>query len=312
MFFKNKNVLVAGGTGLIGIPLVELLIRQGAKVRIASLDDPSKAHKKSEFIRIDLTDYKNCFKVCEGIDYVFNLMCFKGSPEAMRNCPAKFFDILSLLGTILPRAAFKAMVSGYLFASSVAVYQPAEILFEDDVWKTHPSKNDWFAGHAKRMGELQVEAYRKQYNWTNTAIVRPSNVYGPFDNFEPNSALFMANKIRQFAERENPIVVWGDGSQIRDFIHSKDAARGMLLAAEKAAGPINLCSGRPTTVKEVVETLAAISSYNPKIIYDTGKPSGDAKRLLDVTRLKALGFEPQISLEEGIMETIEWYRSRKN
>ena len=310
--FKDKNVLVAGGTSLVGIPLVELLIEQGAKVKIASLDDHSRAHKEAEFVRVDLTDHKNCFKVCEGVDYVFNLMCVKGSPEAMRNYPAKFFDALSLLGTILPRAAFKAGVSGYLFASSVADYQPAEVLFEDDVWKTNPSKNDWFAGHAKRMGELQVEAYRKQYNWTNTAIVRPSNVYGPFDNFEPNSALFMANKIRQFAERENPIVVWGDGSQIRDFIYSKDAARGILLVAEKAAGPINLCSGRPTTVKEVVETLAAISSYNPKIIYDTGKPSGDAKRLLDVTRLKALGFEPQISLEEGIMETIEWYRSRKN
>lgn len=309
MFFKNKNVLVAGGTGLIGIPLVELLIEQGAKVRIASLDDHSRAHKEAEFTRTDLTDYQNCLKVCQDIDYAFNLTCVRGSPEAMRNYPAKFFDALSLLGTILPRAAFRTGVGGYLFASSVAVYQPAEMLFEDDVWETQPPKDDWFAGHAKRIGELQVEAYRKQYNWTNTAIVRPSNVYGPFDNFESDSALFMAKKIRQFAEKENPIVVWGDGSQIRDFIHSKDAARGMLLAAEKAAGPVNLCSGRPATVREVVEILASISDYDPEIVYNTDKPAGDAKRLLDTTRLKALGFEPQVGLEDGIRETIKWYKS---
>src|SRR3989344_4975213 len=127
--FKDKNVLVAGGTSLVGIPLVELLIEQGAKVKIASLDDPSRAHKESKFIRVDLTDYKNCFEVCEGVDYVFNLMCVKGSPEAMRNYPAKFFDALSLLGIILPRAAFKAGAGGYLFASSVAGYPPAEMLF---------------------------------------------------------------------------------------------------------------------------------------------------------------------------------------
>lgn len=311
MFFKNKRVLVAGGTGLIGIPLVRLLLEQGADVKIAALNNPYRIFPKRTEL-IDLTEYQNCLKVTKNIDYVFNLMCLKGSPEAMKKYPARFFDILIPLSTVLGRAALANRVGGYLFTSSVAVYQPAEILHEDDVWKTMPSKNDWFAGWAKRMGELQVEAYRIEHNWENTAIVRPSNVYGPYDNFEPASALFMASKIRQFAEKENPIVVWGDGSQIRDFIHAEDVARGMLLAAEKGAGPLNLCSGRPTTIKEVVEILAKNAGYKPEIIFDTNKPAGDSRRLLDVSRLKELGFEPKISLREGIKETIEWYRTNIN
>lgn len=306
-FLSNKNVLVAGGTGLIGIPLVELLIERGAKVRIASLDDPSRAHPEAEFMRTDLTDYQNCLKISKGMDYVFNLLCAKGSPLMMANYPATFFDTLRKLSSNLAEAALKNNVGGYLFASSVAVYHPADILREDDVWTTMPSKNDWFAGWAKRMGELQIEAYRIEHNWNNTAIVRPSNVYGPYDNFDPNTSLFIASIIRKFAEKENPIVVWGNGSQIRDFIHARDAARGMLLVAEKAAGPINLCSGKPTTVKEVVEILAGNADYGPEIIFDTTKPAGDARRLLDVSRLEALGFKPEITLEEGLLRTLDWY-----
>lgn len=306
-FWSNKKVLVAGGTGMTGRPLTRRLIEQGAKVKVASLDDRSLAHPEvMDFLQIDLTNYDNCLFACKGMDYVFNLMCIKGSPKAMKEHPAIFWDKLTLMGMFLPRAAF-ARGSGYLFTSSVGVYQPAEVLQENDVWKTQPSKNDWFAGHAKRMGELQVEAYRQQHNWLNTAIVRPSNVYGPHDNFSPDSALFIAAKIRQFADKENPIVVWGDGSQIRDFIHAEDAASGLMLAAEKSAGPVNLCSGRSTTVREVIEILAKNVNYKPEIIFDTSKPAGDARRLLDVTRLKALGFEPQISLENGIRDTLNWY-----
>jgi len=307
-FWFKKNVLVAGGTGMTGRPLTRLLIERGANVRVASLDDQSLAYPGvTDFVQTDLTNYDNCLAICKNIDYVFNLMCIKGSPKAMKEHPATFWDKLTLMGMFLPRAAFAKGVNGYLFTSSVGVYQPAEIMHEDDVWQTQPSKNDWFAGHAKRAGELQVEAYRLQHNWKNTAIVRPSNVYGPYDNFDPDSALFIANKIRQFTERENPIIVWGDGSQVRDFIHAEDTARGLMLAAEKSAGPVNLCSGRSTTIKEVVEILARNADYKPEIIFDAAKPAGDAKRLLDTTRLKALGFEPQISLENGIKETLRWY-----
>jgi len=307
-FWTNKKVLVAGGTGLIGIPLVKMLEALGARVNVAAVSDPYQVHT-CEVELTDLTNYDNCLKVTRGMDYVFNLMCIKGSPKAMREHPARYFDALIPLSTCLGRASLENKVGGYLFTSSVGVYQPAEILVEDDVWKTMPSKNDWHAGWAKRMGELQVEAYRLEHNWKNTAIVRPSNVYGPYDDFREESALFIASKIRQFARRENPIVVWGDGSQIRDFIYSEDAARGIILAAEKGAGPVNLCSGKPTTIREVVEILTKDSGYKPKVIFDTTKPAGDHKRLLDVSRLKALGFETSLSLEDGLLKTMEWYTS---
>jgi GDP-L-fucose synthase len=310
-FWTNQKILVAGGTGLIGIPLVRLLEKLGAKVKVAAINNPFGIRPEITELT-DLTDYQNCLRVTEGMDYVFNLTCIKGSPQAMKEHPAKFFDILIPLSTALGRASLSNGVGGYLFTSSVAVYQPAETLFEDDVWKTMPSKNDWFAGWAKRMGELQVEAYRIEHNWTNTAIVRPSNVYGPFDNFDPGSALFIANKIRQFAKRENPIIVWGDGSQVRDFIHSEDAARGILLAAEKGAGPVNLCSGRSTTIKEVMNILARNADYKPEIIFDISKPAGDQKRLLDTKRLETLGFKPEISLEAGILETQNWLMDKLN
>ena len=312
LHFSGQRVLVAGGTGLIGIPLVELLIEQGSEVKIASLDDSSRAHPKAIFRRIDLTDQQNCLEVTTDIDYVFNLLCVKGSPLMMREHPATFFDTLRKLSANLAEASLKNKVGGYLFASSVAVYHPSEILKEDDVWMTMPSKNDWFAGWAKRMGELQIEAYKIEHGWNNTAIVRPSNVYGPYDNFDPDTSLFMASIIRKFAERQNPIIVWGDGSQIRDFIHARDAARGIILAAEKAVSPINLCSGRPTTIREVVEILARDADYKPEIIFDTTKPAGDQRRLLDTTRLEAMGFRPEITLETGILETKNWIINNPN
>ena len=306
MFFKNKRVLVAGGTGLIGAPLVKQLFEQGTRMRIASLDDSSKAHPDAEFSRTDLTDYQNCLRVCRDMDYVFNLLCIKGPSGFAEKYPVNSFEPMLLFNALLLKAAWMQNVDGYLYTSSVGVYQPSEVLFEDNVWKTQPSEKDWFPGHAKRIGELHLEAYKKQYGW-NTAIVRPSNVYGPYDNFKPGKSMFMAYIIRQFAENKSPIIINGDGLQVRDFIYSEDAARGMICAAEKSAGPVNLCSGRETTIKEVINILVKNTNYKGNVIYDTSKPSGDARRIMNTSKLKALGFEPKINLEEGIMNTYAWY-----
>lgn len=315
MFFKNKRVLVAGGTGLIGIPLSRQLIEQGAQVRIASLDDASRAHPEAEFIQADLTDYGNCCLACRGIDYVFNLLCVKGSPGTAEISPVNSFEPMLLSNALLLKAAWTRSVSGYLYASSVGVYQQADILREDDVWITQPSENDWFPGHAKRIGELHLEAYKKQYGKEQygfrAAIVRPTNVYGPHDNFQPPRVMFIASIIRQFAEQRSPIVISGDGSQLRDFLHSEDAARGMILAAEKSVGPVNLASGRVVTVRKVVEILRKVSSYAGKIIYDPTRPSGDKQRIMDTSKLKiATGFAPRISLEEGLTSTYKWYAQK--
>ena len=310
--YKDKKVLVTGGTGLIGIPLVEILIKKGAKVRIVSLDDPSRAHPQAEFIRADLTRFENCLKACKEMDYVFHLAGIKGSPAMTSEKPASFFIPTILFNTNMMEAARQCGVKRYLFTSTIGVYSPAEIFYEDDVWKTFPSENDKFAGWAKRMGELQAEAYKIEYGWKDIVIVRPANVYGPYDNFDPANAMVIPSLIKRAIDGENPLMVWGDGTPIRDFIFAKDVARGMLIALERCPGyPLNLGSGRGYSIKEVVEIIINNLERKPKIIWDTSKPSGDKKRLMDISKARALGWKPEISLESGIKEVMDWYKKNK-
>ena len=312
--YKDKKILVTGGTGLIGRPLVEMLIEAGAKVRIASLDDPSRAHPAAEFRRADLTQFDNCLEVCEGMDFVFNLVGIKGSPVMAAKKPASFFVPIILFNTNMMEAARRRGVARYLYTSTVGVYSPAEIFYEDDVWKTFPSENDKFAGWAKRMGELQAEAYKIEYGWDKIAIVRPANVYGPYDNFDPANAMVIPSLIKRALDGENPFVVWGDGSAVRDFIHARDVARGMMLALEKGLGqPINLGSGEGVSIKKLVEIVVSNMKTKPEVVWDTSKPAGDKKRLMDITRAKTLlGFEPAVSIEDGIKEVMEWYEENKD
>lgn len=310
--YKNKKVLVTGGTGLIGKPLVEMLLSEGAVVRIASLDDPSRANPAAEFRRVNLADFNSCKKICEGIDICFHLAGIKGSPSMTAKKPASFFVPLLLMNTNMMEAARQAQVERYLYTSTIGVYSPAEIFHEDDVWKTFPSQNDRFAGWAKRMGELQAEAYKIEYGWDKIAIVRPANVYGPFDNFDPANAMVIPSLIKRALDGEDPLTVWGDGSQIRDFIHARDVAAGMILAMEKGLGKvINLGSGEETSIKDIVNIIAVNMKNKPEVVWDTSKPSGDRKRLMDISRARALGFNPQISIQDGIKEVMEWYLENK-
>jgi GDP-L-fucose synthase len=310
--YNGKKVLVTGGTGLIGIPLVEMLIKQGAKVRIASLDDPSRAHPEADFCRTDLMKFENCMKVCKGMDFVFHLAGIKGSPAMTSKKPASFFVPIILFNTNMMEAARKSSVVRYLYTSTIGVYAPAEIFHEDDVWKTYPSENDRFAGWAKRMGELQAEAYRIEYKWENIIIVRPANVYGSYDNFDPDNAMVIPSLIKRALDGENPFTVWGDGSAIRDFIHARDVASGMMLAMEKAPGePLNLGSGVGVSIKKIVEIITGNMEVKPEVAWDTSKPSGDKKRLMDISRAKTIGFKPSISIEEGIKEVMAWYQKNR-
>ena len=312
-FYKGKKVIVTGGTGLIGRQLVKKLIDLGASVRIVSLDDPSRAHPDAEFIQLDLTRFENCMKACNGMELVFHLAGIKGSPAMTAKQPASFFVPTILFNTNMMEAAYQSSVDRYLFTSTIGVYSPAEVFYEDDVWKTFPSKNDRFAGWAKRMGELQAEAYKIQYNWDKIAIVRPANVYGPYDNFDPKNAMVIPSLIKRALDGENPLVVWGDGSPIRDFIHAADVAEGMLLALEKGTGqPINLGSGIGVSIKKLVDIIINNLDKKPKVVWDTSKPSGDKKRLMDISRAKAIGFKPKIAIEEGINQVMDWYKENKD
>jgi GDP-L-fucose synthase len=306
--FRGKKVLVAGGTGLIGRPLVDMLIKRGARVRIVSLDDPSRAHPDAEFRQSDLLLFRNCLEACEGMDYVFNLLGVKGSPAMAATRPASYFVPTLTLDTNLMEAARQRGVERFLFASSIAVYAPAEIFREDDVWARFPSPNDWFPAWAKRMGELQADAYRIEYGWDKIAIVRPANVYGPYDNFDLDNAMVVPSLVRRVVSGENPLRVWGDGTARRDFVHAADVAQGMLLAIEHLPGvPINLGSGIGVSIRELVDVTLKLADKKPDVVWDLSRQTGDRVRVLDISRARAIGYEPQISLKDGLRETMEWH-----
>ncbi|MBI3723773.1 NAD-dependent epimerase/dehydratase family protein [bacterium] len=311
--FRGKRVLVAGGTGLIGRPLVELLVERGARVTIASLDDPSRAHPAATFRRVDLLSFPNCLEVCEGQEIVFNLLGVKGSPAVTTTRPASFFVPTLTLDTNLMEAARQCGAERFLFASSVAVYSPAAVFHEDDVWTSFPSPNDRFAGWAKRIGELQAEAYRIEFGWEKIAIVRPANVYVAFDNFDLDNAMVVPSLVRRALSGENPLRVWGDGSPRRDFVHARDVAAGMLLAIENveklALRPVNLGSGKGVSIEELVSVIVSTLEKKPEVVWDESKPRGDATRVMDIERARSIGYEPSVSLAQGIRETMDWYRT---
>jgi len=311
--FTGKKILVTGGTGMIGRQLVELLLKKGATVRIASLDDPSRADERAEFVHADLTELSTCMKLCEGMDFVFHLAGIKGSPKMTREKPARFFVPTILMNTNMLEAARRNKVRWTLYTSTIGVYAPKDVFYEDDVWKSFPSDNDKFAGWAKRMGELQAEAYKEEDGTANISIVRPANVYGPYDNFDPENAMVIPALIARATGGEDPFVVWGDGSAVRDFIHARDVARGMIHVVEKKeTRPVNLGSGKGYAIKEIVEMIISNLDTSPHIEWDTTKPSGDAVRIMDTARATSIGFTPSVSLEAGIKETMEWYRANKD
>jgi GDP-L-fucose synthase len=247
------------------------------------------------------------------MDFVFNLLGVKGSPAVTTRKPASFFVPTLLMDTCLMDAAWRAGVEGFLFTSSVGVYEPAEVFREDDVWRTFPSEHDRFAGWAKRMGELQAEAYRIEHGWRRIAIVRPSNVYGPYDNFDLENAMVVPSLIKRALDGEDPFVVWGDGSAERDFVHARDVAAGMLVvAAAMPERPVNLGSGVGVPIRRLVEIVTGELPKAPAVRWDTSRPTGDRRRVMDVSRARDLGWQPAIALEDGIREVMAWYREHRD
>ncbi len=314
-FYKGKNILVTGGTGMIGRPLVEMLLEAGARVRVVSMDDPSLCPPGASFLRANLMYWEECQNAVKDMDMVFNVVGIKGSVGIGVSRSASFMVPHLLFNTHMLEAARQAKVERYLYTSSVGVYSPAEIFYEDDAFKAPPDPTDRFAAYAKRVGELQAEAYGIEHGWKRIAIVRPANVYGPGDNFDPGTSMVIPALIARVVSGENPLVVWGDGSAVRDFINSRDCARGMMLALEKGAciKPINLGSGRGHTIREVVETICSVIPSPPKVQWDASRQTGSKVRLMDMKRAKDLiGFEPQVSLKDGIRETVAWYLAHRN
>lgn len=309
--FKDKRVLITGGGGMIGRSLINQLLNRGCKITVADLTEPVDLPTGVKFYKADLRYFDNCLMLCKGKHFVFHLAGVKGSPQMAKEQPVDFMVPMLQFNTNMIEAAFKANVEWFLYTSSVGVYSPAQIFQEDSVWSTFPSPNDKYAGWAKRIGELQTEAYKIQYGFDRFSIVRPANVYGPYDNFNPINAMVVPSLIRK--ANENDILdVFGDGSAVRDFIFSDDVARGMIFAVEnKITEPLNLGSGKKNTIGDVVELVTKFSSRKNTIQYNPSGAKGDDIRLFDMSRASSYGFEIKTTLEDGIKLTTEWYLNNK-
>lgn len=303
--FANKSVLVTGGTGLIGRQVVDILVEAGAQVNSVSLDT-LKINPRVEYIYADLTDFNFCKEVTKDMDFVFHIAGVKGSLEVTKTKPASFFVPLLMFNTNILEACRINKVKKVVYTSSIGAYASAEVFKEDENLEGPPM--DMFPGWAKRMAELQIRAYKIQYNLDNFSIVRPCNVYGPGDNFDPNNSMVIPSLIYRIYNRENPVLIWGDGSAIRDFAFSRDIAEGVILALYHGtnSGFLNLGSGKGVSIKELVETLRSFLDFNFK--FDTTKPSGFPKRVMDISLArKLIGYSPSTTLLDGLKQTWDWF-----
>lgn len=230
----------------------------------------------------------------------------KGSASITEKKLASHFIPTLMMNTNFLEACRINKVRKIVYTSSIGAYANTDIFRESD-YRLDSLPMD-FAGWAKRMAELQIHAYKVQYNMDNFAIVRPCNVYGPGDNFDPDNAMVIPSLMYRIYHKENPLVVWGDGSAVRDFAYSRDVAEGVILAlyhGTKSAF-VNLGSGKGVSIKELVETLNSFIDFNYK--FDTTKSSGFPKRVMDISLARELiDYNPTTSLLDGLKETWNWF-----
>ncbi len=270
--FKGKKVLVTGSEGMIGKELKILLKERGALIREADI--------KKEF---DLRDYEVCEHFCTDIDYVFHLAGIKGSPKKTTERPYDFMCPMLQFDTNMIRAAIESKVKRFLYTSSIAVEN---------------METDFYPAWAKKTAENLIESARIQKFGTKFCIVRPANVYGRFDNINNPDSMVIASLIRK-SLNDSFLEVWGDGSQVRDFINAKDVARGMIQAMEEMPKkPVNLCSGQGVKISTIAEFIA--KQCGKKVKYDTTKPIGAKRRVMNLN----WDFKPEINIIDGIKEVI--------
>ena len=303
--FSGQRVLVTGGTGLIGRQVAEILVVAGARVRLVSLDDIS-VNAAAEHIKGDLTSFEFCQEVTRGTDSVFHVAGVKGSIDVTKSKPASFFVPLLMMNTNLLEACRVNGVPKVVYTSSIGAYASAEVFHEGDVTEGPPM--DMFPGWAKRMAELQIQAYQIQYGLESYSVVRPCNVYGPGDNFDPENAMVIPTLMYRIYHGEDPVVVWGDGSAVRDFAYSRDVAEGIILALYHGTGGrfVNLGSGRGYSIRQLVEALHSFLGFNYE--FDAGKSGGFPRRVMDISLAReTIGYNPTTSLEDGLKETWQWF-----
>lgn len=307
MYWNNKKILVTGGHGFLGGHLVKRLEDLGATVI-------APTHK--EYDLVDGDEIRKMYKD-HPCDMVVHLAAVVGGIGINREHPGKFFYENLMMGVQLIEQARQANIPKFVALGTICAYPKfTPVPFkEDDLWIGYPEETNAPYGLAKKMMLVQSQAYRQEYGY-NSIFLLPVNLYGPGDNFNPDSSHVIPALIKKCVDAvsngDKDIVCWGDGSPTREFLYVDDAVDGILMAAEKynKSEPINLGSSYEISIKDLVEIIAQKTRFSGEIKWDTTKPNGQPKRKLDVSRARSeFGFEATTTFTDGLSKTIDWYKA---
>ncbi|MDP2895374.1 MAG: GDP-L-fucose synthase [bacterium] len=305
-FWAHRRVIVTGGAGFLGRYVVKKLDERGCKNVFVPLIE--------EYDLVRLEDIRRMYDDSNP-DIVIHLAAVVGGIGANREHPGKFFYENLIMGVQLMEEGRLRGIEKFVAIGTICAYPKfTPVPFkEQDLWNGYPEETNAPYGLAKKMLLVQSQAYRREYGF-NSIFLLPVNLYGPGDNFDPESSHVVPALIRKCVEAvengDNHIVVWGTGKPSREFLYVEDAAEGILLATEfyNDSDPVNLGAGFEITIAELVKMIADFTSFKGKFIYDTSKPDGQPRRRLDTSRARTLfGFEGRTSFSKGLGETISWY-----
>jgi len=319
MNFKDKKVLIAGGAGFIGTNLALRLREQGARLRLTIRDKPLQAaFPGAEVMQVDLRRPEDCARVMDGVEFVFMCAAHTSGAAAIRSTPLVHITPNVLINTLMLEAAYQAGAQKVCFISSGAAYPDtgARPVTESEMFDGDPVDVYFPAGWMKRYAEILCRTYAEKIaKPMPTVVVRPSNVYGPYDKFDFAVSHVTAALLRRVVERHTPLEVWGTGRDVRDLMYVDDFIDGLLaaFATDLPYFAINICDGKGQTVREILDTLLAVDGYrDADVRFDASRPSTIPIRLMDNSLAREkLGFQTRIPLDEGLRRTIAWYRANK-
>jgi GDP-L-fucose synthase len=309
--FPYKRVVVTGGAGFLGSYVVEKLHQRG----VADVFVP----RRKDYDLVKIEDVRRMYDDARP-DLVIHLAAVVGGIGANRVNPGKYFYENLMMGVQLMDEARLRGVKKFVATGTICAYPKfTPVPFkEDDLWNGYPEETNAPYGLAKKMMLVQSEAYRQQYDF-NSIFLLPVNLYGPRDNFDPESSHVIPALIRKCVEAidtgADHITCWGTGAATREFLHAEDCAEGLALAAERydKSDPVNLGAGFEISIKDLTEKIVALTGFQGRIEWDPSKPDGQPRRSLDTTRAeREFGFRARIGFEEGLRQTIDWYRGRRD
>lgn len=318
-FWANKRVIVTGGAGFLGSFVTEKLQQRGAAEIIVPHIEQYNLVLPADIERLyndSLSTHPD--KKLETL--VIHLAALAGGIGANRARPADFFYINLMMGVQLMHQAWVKGIEKFVAIGTICAYPKFTPLpfREENLWDGYPEETNAPYGLAKKMLLVQAQAYREQYGF-NAIYLLPVNLYGPRDNFNLETSHVipaLIHKCIAAQERgDDQITLWGDGTPTREFLYVEDAAEGILLAAERynQSEPVNLGSAQEISIKNLAELIARLTGFEGKLIWDPNKPNGQPRRALDVHRAEQyFGFRAQMSFEEGLRRTIEWYRQNQS